>query len=243
MITQDSIKFGEMNINYDIIYSDRRKNATIAVYPLKQVEIRVPFGLEQDHIQKLVKKKAEWIIKQILWFDEIMQIDCSKEYVNGETYLYLGRQYRLKIIKSKEKPQAKLIGRHLLVSLQGKIPKTKEKKIIKAAVWKWYKQQANKKIAEAVEIYSEKLGIKTPKFTIKNQYKRWGSCTKNNILNFNFRIVMAPITLLHYVVAHELCHIKYKDHSKQFWALLKTVMPDYEQRKERLRREGTQFVL
>ena len=243
MIVQDSIQFGTTTINYDIVYSNKRKNATLSVYPLKLVEIRVPSNLEQDHIQNLVRKKAHWVMKQILWFDEIVQMDTIKEHVNGESYLYLGRQYRLKIIKNHEKPQAKLIGKYLTVWLPENIPKNKEKKTAKAAIWKWYREQANKKIAETIKTYSKKLGISQPTYKIKNQYKRWGSCTKKDELIFNFRIAMAPIALLQYIVAHEMCHIKNKDHSNKFWKQLQTIMPDYEQRKERLRKEGTQYVI
>lgn len=242
MITQDSIQFGTTTISYDIIYSERRKNTTLSVYPLKQVEISVPSNLEREDIQRLVRKKAHWIVRQMVWFDEIVQMNSVKEYVNGETYLYFGRQYRLKIIRNK-KAQAKLIGKYLTVFLPEKTPKTDEKKLIKASIWKWYKQHAQRKIDETIKQYSKKLGIEAPKFTIKNQYKRWGSCTKKNTLNFNFKITMAPASLMHYVVLHELCHIKNKDHSKMFWKLLKGIMPDYEKRKDRLRREGSQYVM
>lgn len=243
MITQDSIQFGTTTINYDIVYSNKRKNATLAVYPLKIVEISVPTNLEPEHIQSLVRKKAHWVMKQIVWFDEIVQMDSKKEHVNGESYLYLGRQYRLKIIRNHEKPQAKLIGKYLTVWLPEDTSKNQENKLVKAAIWKWYKNQATKKIEEVIDLYSKKLGIQSPKYIIKNQYKRWGSCTSKNVLNFNFRIAMAPVALLQYIVAHEMVHIKHKDHSKEFWKQLQTIMPDYEDRKERLRKEGTQYVL
>ena len=243
MITQDSIQFGEKTIDYDIVYSDRRKNATLSVYPLKTVEISVPENLERERIQKLVRNKAQWVMTQILWFDEIVQTNSIKEHVNGESYLYLGRQYRLKIIKNDEKPQARLEGKYLTVTLPKKAPESREKAIVKAAIWKWYRQEANVRMQEAIKIYSTKLGISEPHFTIKNQHKRWGSCTEKNVLNFNFRIAMAPVSLLNYVVAHEMGHIKHKHHSGKFWESLRTIMPDYEERKERLRREGSQYVL
>ncbi len=243
MNIQDSIQFGNTKIDYGIIYSDRRKNATLSVYPMKQVEISVPTNLEPEHIQKLVKKKANWIIKQILWFDEIVQIDSEKEHVDGETFLYLGRQYRLKIHRGNGKAESKLIGQYLEVNIPENTPKTKQKKLVKAASWHWYKKQANRKIKDALKRYSKKLGVEQPDFIIKNQYKRWGSCTKKNILNFNFRISMAPVSQIDYVVAHELCHVLHKDHSTKFWKLLKIIMPDYGIRKERLRKEGWQYVL
>ncbi|MCK5177169.1 MAG: DUF45 domain-containing protein, partial [Candidatus Aenigmarchaeota archaeon] len=145
MITQDSIQFGTTTINYDIIYSSKRKNATLSVYPIKHVEISVPSHIDKEHIQQLVKKKAGWVLKQMLWFDEITQIDSQKEHVNGETFLYLGRQYRLKIIQSNEKTEAKLKGKYLCMNLPENILKDKEKKIIQATLWAWYKKRARKK--------------------------------------------------------------------------------------------------
>ncbi|NIA02978.1 MAG: DUF45 domain-containing protein [Nitrospirae bacterium] len=96
---------------------------------------------------------------------------------------------------------------------------------------------------ESIKYYSKKLGIKEPDFIIKNQYKRWGSCTSKNILIFNFRIAMAPVSQMNYIITHELCHIKVKDHSPEFWKLLRSIMPDYDDRKERLRKEGWGYVL
>ena len=243
MNTQDSIQFGNTEINYDIVYSDKRKNATLSVYPMKQIEISVPTNIEPEHIQKLVKKKANWIIKQILWFDEIVQIDSEKEHIDGETFLYLGRQYRLKVCRGNGKAESKRIGGYLKVKIPEKIPKNKQTKLVRATLGYWYKRQLDKKIKDALKTYSKKLGMEQPNFIIKNQYKRWGSCTKKNILNFNFRIAMAPVTQIDYVVAHELCHVLHKDHSTKFWKRLKTIMPDYEIRKENLRKEGWQYVI
>ncbi len=243
MITTDCIQFGSTTINYDIVYSDKRKNATLAVYPMKEVEIRVPKHLEQEHIQRLVKKKADWVIKQLLWFDEITQLDSSKEHVNGETYLYLGRQFRLQIKKTEGRAEAKIIGRNISVNLPINTPKKYEKKIIKATIWKFYRQQTEEKVEELIKKYSKRLGIAPPKFTIKNQYKRWGSCTSKNQLIFNFRLAMAPVSQIEYVVAHEICHIKVKDHSSEYWKQLKNILTEYEQRKDALKRDGWQYIL
>lgn len=243
MITEDCIQFGSTTINYDIVYSDKRKNATLAVYPMKEVEIRVPKHLEQEHIQRLVKKKADWVIKQFIWFDEITQLDSSKEHVNGETYLYLGRQFRLQIKKGEERAEAKIIGRNISVNLPINTPKKYEKKIIKAVIWKFYRQQTEEKVEELVKKYSKRLGIALPKFMIKNQYKRWGSCTSKNQLIFNFRLSMAPVSQVEYVVAHEICHTKIKDHSSEYWKRLKSVLPEYEARKEALKKDGWKYIL
>jgi len=107
----------------------------------------------------------------------------------------------------------------------------------------WYKKHAMLRVREAVRAYAQRLHLDPPTVTIKYQLKRWGSCTKDSVLNINVLIVMAPMALVEYVVAHELCHLRHKDHSSDFWDLLRLVMPDYEIRKERLRKEGWRYVL
>jgi len=243
MITQDRIQFGATTINYDIVYSEKRKNATLAVYPMKEVEIRVPKHLERDRIQSLVKKKADWVIKQLVWFDEITRLDSNKEHINGETYLCLGRQYRLQIKKTEGRAEAKIIGKTIQVNLPINIHKNHEKKIIKAAIWKFYRQQTEEKITELLKKYSKRLGIQIPTFMIKNQYKRWGSCTSKDQLIFNFRLAMAPVSQIEYVVAHEICHIKVKDHNNEYWKLFKSIMPEFEKRKDALKKDGWQYQL
>lgn len=242
MLKNDSIQYGTTTINYDIKFSPRKKNATIAVYPMKKVEIIVPNKLEKSEIKNLVGKKAGWIIKQLDWFNQITQLESTKEFVTGETFLYLGRQYRLKITEDNTKTYEKLKGKHLLINIP-KDKNNKKSKIVKAAVWNWYKNQAKRKIADSIKYYSKKLGIEPPEFTVKNQLKRWGSCTSKNKLNFNIRIMMAPMTELNYVIAHELCHTIVKDHSQNYWKFLHSIMPDYEIRKENLRKNGWKYEM
>lgn len=242
MITQDSVLLGTTKIDYSIVYSERRKNASLAVYPVKYVEILVPSDLERGHIQRLVKKKAHWVMKQLAWFDEIARADSSKEYVNGETFLYLGRQFRLKIIKGGKRPQASIEGGYLTVSLPDYVNGQKTA-LVKAAIWYWYREETARILAEIISKYSKKLGISPPNLMIKNQSKRWGSCTSKNQLIFNFRILMAPMRQLEYIVAHELCHICHKSHSADYWKLLESILPDFSERKEVLRTNGWQYIL
>ena len=243
MITQDSINIGMTKVNYDIIYSTRRKNATLAVYPMKTVEITVPSSLKKEEIQGLIKKKGRWILGQLLWFNDVTQMDSHKEYVNGETFLYLGRQYRLKTAPSEGRVTARLVGKHLSVSVHPTTSSSQRLKLARAAIWQWYRTEAARRIAEVAEDYGRKIGIPLPKITIKNQSKRWGSCTQKNGLIFNIKLIMAPMSQVEYVVAHELCHVRYKDHSDKYWRLLRLIMPDYKSRKEALRKDGWQYVL
>lgn len=243
MTASDSIRFGTTTINYEITRSDRRKNAAIAVYPDKRVEVAAPPTLNQEDIQDLVRTKAQWVVEKLEWFDHIGQLETSKEYVSGETFFYLGRQYRLKIRLEGDKPVAKLKGRYFEVHIPETTPEDAKNEVVKKALWQWYLDHAEKKIGEVIEAYAKRLRIDPPQFKVKYQEKRWGSCPKDDLLHINMRTVMAPMSQVEYVVAHELCHLKYKNHSSDFWQLLRLIMPDYEVRKENLKNDGWKYAL
>lgn len=240
MIECDCIQYGATKIPYSISYSRRRKNATIVVHPTKKIEVKVPHKTMPEDIRGLMQRKAKWVVKHIEWFNQFQYIGTEKEYVNGETFLYLGRQYRIKIFKSDNEHYARLKGKYFEVI----IPSVKGKEeLAREALFDWYQIHANEQIGRIVEAYSKKLGIEKPDFKVKYQSKRWGSCTKKNQLNFNLLIAMGPMSQIEYVVAHELCHIRYKNHSSEFWQLLRIIMPDYEIRKENLRKDGWKYML
>jgi len=245
MTVSESIRFGTTTINYEVTRSERRKNAAIAVHPDKRVEVVVPTNLNQEDIQDLVRNKARWVVEKLEWFGQIDQLETSKEYANGETFLYLGRQYRLKILYGgDDKPTAKLKGKYFEVTISKTKSEDTNRELVKDALWQWYHDHAEKKIGEVIQDYVRKLHIDpSPSFKVKYQKKRWGSCPKNDFLHINVRIIMAPMSQIEYVVAHELCHLKYKNHSSEFWQLLRLVMPDYEVRKEALKNDGWKYAL
>jgi predicted metal-dependent hydrolase len=238
-----SIEFGTSRIDYDVKYSSRRKNLSIAVHPSKRVEVLAPPDLSQDEIQGALKKKAGWVKERLDWFEQMSQLTVDREYVSGETFLYLGRQYRLKILYSTKRSPVKLRGKFFEVTLPQGMPEQDRREAVRRAMWRWYRAHALERIEKIVSHYSERLRIDPPEFRVKYQAKRWGSCSQGGMLNINLRIIMAPLSQIEYVVAHELCHLRYKDHSASFWELLGLVMPNYDVRKEDLRREGWRYFL
>jgi hypothetical protein len=236
-----AIQFGTTTIWYTVSFSPRRTKVAIAVYPDTSVAVTVPTGTTHDSVRELVQKKAPWILEQIGDFEHLAMLDATKRYVGGETFLYLGRQYRLKIAVSGEKPSVKLVGGYFEVTVPDGV--RPEMDPVRHALCAWYKEHALQKVREVVRAYAQRLRLDPPKVTIRHQLKRWGSCTKDGALNINFLIIMAPMSQVEYVVAHELCHLRHKDHSAGFWDLLRLLMPDYEIRKERLRKEGWRYVL
>ena len=241
LLKKDNINYGTSKIEYSINYTKRR-TATIIVYPYKEVEIIVPIDTEPKKIKSLIKKKSAWIVKKIDFFNQIAQYDATKEYVEGETILYLGRQYRIKFIKIDKKAMVKLKGKYLEIGFNKKFrTEYEQKKYVKTLVINWYKKQAQNHVEKSLKNYSNRLGVELPEFKIKNQIKRWGSCTSKNILIFNIKIMMAPKYQFDYIIVHELCHIKHKDHSNKFWRLVSLILNDYELRKEQLKEQGNMY--
>jgi len=242
-IDQGQIPFGRSVIEYRIERSERRKTVTIAVDPSVGVVLKAPVDAPKRRLENIVKTKAPWIMQRLVEFREFGAGPAPREFVAGETYAYLGRSYRLKIERTTDfgRPRASLHGAYLTVALgRGVTPEASEI-IVKRAIVGWYRRQADRRLKERAAVYAERAGLRAPPVLVREQEKRWGSCSSKGELRFNWRVVMAPMSLIDYVVAHEVCHLVVRDHSARFWRLLGTLLPDYEERRVRLRVEGVRF--
>ena len=237
---QGHVPFGRSVIDYRIERSDRRKTVTIAVGPGGGVVLKAPLGTSIRRLDEVVSAKASWILKRLVGFRGLGAAPAPKEFVAGESYRYLGRSYRLKIERRSEctDPIASVHGAFLVVTIPRASGAEQRDALVRRAVVAWYRRQAARRIPTRVEIYTSRAGLRSPSVLIRDQEKRWGSCSSNGELRFNWRVMMAPMSLVDYVVAHEVCHLIVRDHSTRFWKLLETVLPDYEERRARLRVEG-----
>ncbi len=243
MRKNDSIKACGRNIDYEIVYSKRRKTAAIVVRPDLKVEFRAPPGLDPETIRTMVRKKAGWVLKKLDGFEVKRTQNPEKRYVEGEKFLYQGKEYPLKISFGGRVFSAGLEDQVLEVVIPDGVPDCQDPDFVKQVVWQWYLARADEKVGEIVKVYSEKMGLSPPPFKVKYQKSRWGSCSASNVLRINFQLMMAPPEQLEYVVVHELCHIKEKNHSKKFWTLVEEQMPDYRVRRKELKKEGWKYVL
>ncbi len=164
----------------------------------------------------------------------------AKEFVSGESFSYLGRNYRLKV--SEGVSLVELKAGYLAVSIPNK-GKNDDAKLIRMLLTDWYMKHAKIKLTERVKRFSKVMEIKPGSISVKHLNSQWGSCTKDGDLNFNWRIIMAPLRLVDYVVIHELCHLTIHDHSKEFWQLLERYLPEYKDNKEELRKIGGLLIL
>ena len=245
MKKNDSIKARNRTISYEIVYSKKRKRAAILVRPDMRVEFRAPYGLSTDTIREMVRGKAQWIVRKLESFESNRLPDQKKQYCEDEIFLYLGREYPLKItfVNNVKKPLAFFRDSELRVEVPENTSEDQFPFMVKEAVWNFYSERAGEEVEKILNRYSGKLGISPPVFKVKHQKRRWGSCSADNILRLNFQLIMAPPTQFEYVVVHELCHVKEKNHSARFWKLVRELMPDYQEHRNSLKKDGWKYVL
>lgn len=225
------IQFGPERIVFQITFS-RRSGLTITVEPNQSVIVRAPQGRTVDEVKARVKRRAPWILKQQQHFLQFSPLPVDRKYVSGETHWYLGRQYRLKVIEGTSET-VKLRGRFLWVHTSNKNKQGR----IESQVHAWYREHAVALISDrlvSVERIAAKANITIPVVRFRRMAKRWGSCAKSGTITINTELIKAPVQCIDYVIVHELCHLKHRNHSPAFWRLLSKLMPDWEARKRRL---------
>ncbi len=216
----------------DIVYSltqTDRKTISIYVEPDGRVTVRAPRNLDLYKINNIIDTKRPWIYRGISELKELNRTKAKRSFVNGEGYLYLGRSYRLKIEKNLNLPLSLTQGFFMLD--EGQTHKAKQHFI------NFYKEKGRKHIAERVDYFKKKIGVEPKPTRIMELKRRWASRSRTG-LNFHWKIMLAPISVIDYIVVHELAHLKREDHSLHFWEIVGSVIPDYAERKSWLRLNG-----
>ena len=212
-----------------IIARKKIKNSNLKVRPNFTVELSVPESASQEYIDSFLEKKKDWIEKQIQFFKDNLINETEKKYISGESVKYLGKNYRLKVHKGKEKYVKFMRGYIHLYCLENSDLEAK-----KELLQNWLKERAKDKIMTIVNKYLDKLE-EIPHIKFRDMKTRWGSCnSEKKIIIFNWRLIEKSPYGIEYVVVHELVHLKYNNHSKSFFKYLSVKLPDWEKRRESL---------
>jgi len=230
-MSKHEITYGKHRIEY-ILLRKKVKNINLNLKPNLLIEVSANHEIPIEKIHSFVKRKASWIIKNKAYFMKAFpEIKYEKEYVSGETFKYLGRQYRLKVLKSKNEG-VKCERGTLILNIQDKNNFIRKSQLIK----EWYQKRSIKIFNESLERIYKSLGkysIFKPKITIRFMKARWGSCAESKkLIILNSKLIDAPKFCIDYVVLHELIHFKFRDHNKKFYNLQEAIMPDWKKRKE-----------
>ena len=225
---KEAIQFGSKQIDFQLEFSSR-KSLGITVTPDLEVLVKAPIDTPIEKVKEMIRKKAPWIIRQQSFFLVFHPKMTERKYVGGETHLYLGRQYRLKIIMEGVK-SVKLKGKFIEVT-------TLDKARVKQLVSDWYLQNAKKKLhAIAQELIEKfkKYNVEPTSIVLREMPTRWGSCTSKGKIILNPELIKAPKGCIEYVIIHELCHLVHHDHTQKFLDLQTREMPYWEKWKMKL---------
>lgn len=227
------VPFGGHRIEFLLVWRERRHLA-IEVSPDRTVTVVAPVGRDLEDILARVARRGAWIIKQLDYFERFQPLPPPRSYVAGETHLYLGRQYRLKVTKSAG-DEVKLLGRYIHVFSSQPDSSEHTRRLVED----WYRVHAvaafGRRLALCVQ-RARALKVVEPKLIVRRIKTRWGSCSRLGTILLNTELVKAPVDCIDYVITHELCHLRIHEHTPAFYRLLSRCMPDWERRKERLER-------
>jgi predicted metal-dependent hydrolase len=222
-------------INITIEKTERRKTVSIFIERDGSVRVLAPSTVTDDKIKNAIKAKEYQIFTKLAKWKELNQGKVTREFVNGQSFLYLGRNYRLAIVENQSVP-LKLSGGNFQL----------DKKFLGKAeiVFKeFYKEKAKDKITERIKLIEDKFLTKPTSVKVFELKNRWASWSPNNKLNFHWKCVMAPVLVLDYIITHEMVHLKYPNHSAEFWNELDKKMPNFREHENWLKTNGVKMSL
>lgn len=223
-----------MPIPIDHLIHSRRKTISLAIQPDGTLTVRAPLRMSEIYIREFVQNHAKWIRKH-----QAQAIASPptpvKHYLDGELFLYLGKEYPLTIVEPR-KPALAFNGYQFNLAFYNLL-KARQVFVL------WYKAQARTVISERVAFHAKLNKFTYQKIHISSARTRWGSCSANGTLSFTWRLVMAPLEILDYVVVHELVHTQIKNHSRKFWQGLAEILPEYKTHVRWLKQNGKYLTL
>ncbi|MHB9095146.1 MAG: M48 family metallopeptidase [Eubacteriales bacterium] len=228
----------ETVIPYTVKKSSRARHIRITVGP-GGVVVSAPGFLNQREVISFVEKKGEWILRKFSVLQQVLSANPDRALVDGEELLFQGDSFTLQVSEYQGKnTKVALRNGCFVVHINYAVPVQERREEIRRKLEDLYKRLAREAVTERLDYFGPQLGLKYNAVRIKEQKTRWGSCSGKGNLNFNWKVVMAPSDIIDYVVVHELCHLAHMNHSREFWHLVESQLPDYRERKQWLKQNG-----
>lgn len=222
----------------------KRTSLGITVERGGTVTINAPLRADFKDIERFASSKTLWIHQKLAYKKETNREKVRRDFVSGQGFLYLGRSYRLKLIKN---------GTGAFGQEDGSIPlrlqngyfllSEKEREKARDHFIRWYKKQTKEQLGTRLPRYAQRIGVEIKDVKVSDLGHRWASCGRKGALHFSWRIVMAPIQVFDYILVHEMAHLIEKGHTKNFWNIVSRVIPDYEEHQTWLQVHGVELSI
>ena len=226
-----------MKYDFNIIIKRTNRKKTVS-FRIKNQEviISVPKFLSDNEIYNLVEIKIKWI-KNKLALEKLNNVSIKRKYENGDIFLYLGSEYSLKIKKS-YRDNIYIKDKNLIVEAKN-VSATNN---IKNNIKNWYISESKKYLTKTNSYYEILIGVKSNKLLFGQYKSKWGRCNSKKTISYDWRIIMAPFEVIHYLIIHELCHIKFPNHSIYFWKYVEKYMINYKIQKKWLKNNSNKLI-
>lgn len=236
------LKIGNKVIEYELHKSSKAKRVNITIKE-RRIRVAVPTGFTFEYAKNFLEDHKDWVLKHLQKQQTQSKNILPKKFVSGEKFLYRGRNYPLIIEEISGSEFCALFkGSRIVATVPLNLSNKDQSLFVKELIEKWYIGQAEKLLPEQVDYYSKLLNLPYKKLKIKDQRSRWGSCSNKGNINLNWRIILAPNQVVAYVIIHELTHLRYMNHSKDFWKTVEYYLPDYKKWKKWLAENGNELL-
>lgn len=225
-------------IEFSIIHK-KRKTICIRIEEDGEIIVSAPLRTSKEYILLVVKNKVHWIMEKQREIRQRGNRKVKRDFTQGSTFMYLGVEYPLGLIFDESR-------KNICVELKNEFKihtNTIEIEKLRLALEKWYRAETLKIVTERIDYYKDNFKDKVTQIRVKEQKRRWASCTGKNAILFNWRISMARTDVIDYIVVHEMCHMDHRNHSKYFWKRVAEIMPDYKEKHEWLKINGMNLFI
>jgi predicted metal-dependent hydrolase len=231
--------FSGETISYELIYK-KRKSMRMLIDVYGNVEVQAPKGTPEQIVIQFLEEKWDWILQKKKEMKDRLEGRQEKVYEQGESFLYLGNTYPIQISQDPtiEQDHAVLEGDRLHIYV-----KQLEDERIKQALKRFYYQQCKTLVEKSIRTYQSHFKTKPRSIRITDNKTNWGTCDAKQQLTFNWKLAMAPLDVINYVVVHEMCHMVHLNHDRSFWRLVGKIMPNYEEQENWLARSSWKMIV
>lgn len=226
-------EYGNKVIEYEIV---RRKRKTICIKINEDgaVIVSAPLRISKEYILLVLKNRANWILEKQKEIKQRSLAKVKRDFTEGSTFMYLGQEYPLHLVFDE-----KIKNINIELNEQLNIyTNTMDIEKLRIALEKWYREETRKIVTKRINYYENRFKDKVTDIRVKEQKRRWASCTGKNEILFNWRCSMARADVIDYIVVHEMCHMDHRNHSKYFWNRVQEILPDYKEKHEWLKIHG-----
>lgn len=243
--TQHSLPTSSGMLNYALRRSSRRRTMEVRILESAEISVAAPFHTPIEKIQIFIYKHADWLVRKQRQIEACRLRIPVRRYEDGQEFLFLGKEYPLRVKNvSARQVRIDFCESGWMVSVPAAESNTNRSLLIKKKLLVWYRDQAEEIFGGRVFHYARILGVAPETIAVKTQKRMWGNCHHHSRkINLNWRLVMAPLSVIDYVVVHELCHLKVPNHSPRFWHQVMEILPNYKVERDWLKTHAMALTL